>query len=81
MWKGWIWSAGRWQAVCAGDDLGQCHRRLNKICSDHGITKSTHAAMTTGAPPTFTPETRSARKTTRRPAGKKEAAGEAWEAL
>lgn len=54
-WFGFIYSAGAWERVCDAHDLGSCHRKLNAICRERGVRGDREAAMTSGAPPSWTP--------------------------
>jgi hypothetical protein len=53
-WYGFIWTGTAWERVCTGDDLGECHRRLNRIADDRGV-KDSFCVMTGGGAPTFVP--------------------------
>jgi hypothetical protein len=56
-WFGWLWiaSAQRWQRVCAGESLSQCHRRLSRGAKRWGVPDK-HCCLAMGGPPSFVPQ-------------------------
>jgi hypothetical protein len=54
-WYGWVWQFGEWHRVTGPHNgLSLCSRALGHVAKGRKVP-GRHQAMTTGAPPTFTP--------------------------